>query len=521
MRVQNRPAHFRVGLKAYKAKRDFERSPEPAGKTGGDSGRLFVIQKHAASRWHYDFRLEMDGVLKSWAVPKGIPLQKADRRLAVEVEDHPLDYANFEGIIPPGNYGAGTVMVWDTGTYELLEHKPGHLRIALHGRKLEGQWTLVQMKNTEKDWLLIKSAADAKPIRGVDESALTSRSMEQIAADRGDFWHSHHELNDLPRAVPRFVEPMKAKPVTALPKGKWVYEIKFDGIRVLAVKRGDAVQLYSRNERSLTGSFPEIVAALGRLPCAEAVFDGEIVALDENGRSSFQLMQPFIHGRGPRTDRPPMAYYFFDLLNLEGRDLAGLPLVNRRAVLEKLLPAGDALLRYSASFQKSPAALLKEIKRLGLEGLVGKRPDSRYEPGKRSGQWIKIKCTNEQEFVIGGYTPPQGTRQHFGSLVVGYYEGDRLLYASKVGSGFADATLASLYRQFQTSRVPACPFANLPSRRGDPHGISAAEMKRCGWVTPEQVCQVRFTEWTDDGHLRHPVFLGLRADKAAREVGRE
>lgn len=483
---------------------------------------IFVIQKHAARRLHYDFRLEHNGVLKSWAVPKGIPTRKGDRRLAVQVEDHPLDYAQFEGIIPAGNYGAGTVMVWDTGTYEPLAFREDKVHVVLHGRKLTGQWTLVRMR-PQKDWLLIKSESDAKTLtsRQVDESAISHRSMEQITGQRTEFWHSHRALNELPRAAPTFVEPMRARLVENVPARKLAYEIKFDGIRAIAIKRDSSVELLSRNRKSLTRSFPELTDAIRALPCAYAVLDGEIVALDEEGRSSFQLMQPFIHGRQSRGDQPPIAFYLFDLLNLEGRDATGLPLQQRKEILEALLPKGDPRLRFSVSFHKSPATLLREVKRLGLEGIIGKQPDSRYEPGKRSGAWIKLKCVNEQEFVIGGYTPPRGSRQYFGSVIVGYHEGNRLRYVSKIGSGFSDALLKDLYQQFQKMRLPVCPFADLPSPRGAPHGITASEMKRCGWVKPRLICQVRYTQWTRDGHLRHPVFVGLRGDKAPRHVGRE
>lgn len=536
-----------MSLREYKAKRDFQRTAEPAAKRQRSRGALkFVIQKHAASRLHYDFRLELDGVLKSWAVPKGLPTKKGDRRLAMMVEDHPLAYERFEGIIPPGEYGGGTVMVWDVGTWEGLgsdqparDLTEGKLHLALHGKKLEGEWTLIALKNADEKnaWLILKSGESMRAIakKHDDESILTQRTMQQIAAAHDAEWHSHRPdekkkpraktkavavPKNLPAARPTFVEPMKAKLVAQVPTGdEWMFELKFDGFRALALKRGAELELLSRNQKNLAGKFAELVTALKKLSCHEAVLDGEIVALDAQGRSSFQLLQAYELNQ----ERPPICFYAFDLLNLEGRDLRSLPLSERKKMLEKILRDAPDEVRFSGALEGEVTPLLVKIRELGLEGLIGKKRDSIYETGRRSGAWVKLKITQQQEFVIGGYTAPQGTRQYFGALLAGVYEKGKLLFTAKVGTGFSAKVLRALHARLQPLRRESCPFANLPTARhgrwGD--GITRADMKRCTWVEPELVAQVRFTEWTRDEGLRHPAFLGLREDKAASEVRRE
>jgi bifunctional non-homologous end joining protein LigD len=317
-----------------------------------------------------------------------------------------------------------------------------------------------------------------------------------------------------------FVEPMKALGVTSVPPGAWRCEIKYDGYRALAgVARGQAPQLWSRNANSLAGDYPEVVAALARLKCRDALLDGEIVALDEKGRSRFQLLQQ----RGAAGARPAIAFYLFDILRLDGASLIGEPIERRRAVLERLLPKPAGPLRLSPVFEVEPAALLAEAGRHGLEGIVAKAAGSRYEPGRRSGAWLKCRIASEQEFVIGGYTPPEGGRTHFGALLVGYYDSGQLLYAGKVGTGFSGRILAELAGKLEPLRQDACPFANLPSAKRSRFGapMNAAALRHIRWVRPVTVCQVRFAEWTDDGRLRHPVYLGLRKDKPATEVVRE
>ncbi|HHY85650.1 MAG TPA: ATP-dependent DNA ligase [Verrucomicrobia bacterium] len=555
-------------LNEYNVRRNFRRTTEPAGNVARAPGKqFFVVQKHDATRLHYDFRLAMAGVLKSWAVPKGFPVTRGDRRLAVEVEDHPIEYARFEGTIPEGNYGAGTVMVWDLGQYEVSGGEPvkaleeGKLHLKLRGRKLKGEWTLVRMRarpgEAKPQWLLLKSGGNAAPISTAadDRSVLTRRSLRRIAEDNDAQWASNRraprasrpsggarvarsrarvsakasrgkrppafDVSGLPKRRPEFVEPMKARVTEQLPRGpQWTYELKFDGIRGLAVKRGSEVRLISRNGKDLSGRFPVIMEALPQVSAREIVLDGEIVALDAEGRSSFQLLQ----AAAMPGESPEIFYYVFDLLQLEGRDLTGLPLCRRKEIAQRVLEGVSDPIRYSAGIRADSQRVLKEMKARGLEGLIAKNRDSKYEIGRRSGAWLKYKWSNEQEFVIGGYTPPQGSRSYFGAVLVGYYDRNRLLFASKVGTGFDDRLLKLLYRRFQLLRADQCPFANLPEPRGSPRWgrpITAAEMKRCTWLRPELVCQVRFAEWTRDGRLRQPSFLGLREDKDPCEVVRE
>jgi len=569
-----------MGLRTYKAKRDFRRTSEPKGgkpKPKGVKGASrFVIQKHDASRLHYDFRLEMEGVLKSWAVPKGLPWAQGEKHLAVEVEDHPIEYENFEGVIPEGNYGGGTVMVWDHGTYYVYGEQPsqslreGKLHLLLDGRKAKGEWTLVRIRSDSQknQWLLLKTGTSVRPPskKLEDQSAKTGRTMKQIARDRDAEWESDRDEpakestsgarsilrtrikaalkkkevgpdgsshrkdggrtgvpslpTDLPSAKSRFIEPMKARLAEKPPTdGDWSYELKFDGIRLIAVKTGKKVSLLSRNKNELAGRFPEIVEAIGNLPARECVIDGEVVALDAEGRSSFQLLQ----ARDMEGRKSPVYFYAFDLLQLDGRSLIALPLKARKDVLEKLCAdAGDPI-RYSAEIGEDARALLEEVKRRDLEGIVGKQHNSVYEPGRRSGAWIKLKCVNEQEFVIGGYTPPEGSRKNFGAILVGYYADNRLMFAGKVGTGFTANSLSMLHKKFRTEERDDCPFEDLPSKQNGKwvQAITPSMMRKLHWVNPVFVCEIKFAEWTRDGKLRAPVFLGLRDDKKPKEVVRE
>ena len=315
-----------------------------------------------------------------------------------------------------------------------------------------------------------------------------------------------------------FIEPMKARLVRELPTGgDWIYEIKFDGIRAIAVKDKQSVRLYSRLHNDLTGRFPEVARAVQKLKCERAVIDGEVVALDSEGRSSFQLLQSaHMPGHGP-----PIRYYVFDLLNLEGEDLKSLSLTRRKELLQPLVPKAQDIIRFSMSLVGDPKQILAEACRHKLEGIIAKRPDAKYEPGRRGDAFLKIKCLSGQEFVIGGYTAPKGGRLYFGAILVGYYDKGKLMFASKVGTGFDHQWLTTLYRQFQKLKRSDCPFANLPEKRGTSGGLTAGEMTRCAWVKPKLVAQIAFTEWTRDGHLRHPVFLGLRDDKSPQEVIKE
>lgn len=571
-----------MGLAKYRAKRHFARTPEPSGQkqvrkrparpavqAAKSSGRSaasrptasavpahplphFVIQKHAARRLHYDFRLEMEGVLKSWAVPKNIPTHRGEKRLAVQVEDHPLEYGSFEGVIPPGNYGAGAVMVWDQGTYVVAGKEPtaalreGKLPLVLTGNKLNGEWTLLRLRRPtsgDNAWLLIKTGETVRPIsaRAEDSSAKTGRTMKRIAQE-GAVWISNRTsngkptpsrhtspsakapaagLSELPAKTPEFIEPMKALLQASLPNDDhWLLEVKLDGIRAIGVKTNDQVKLFSRRPRDITGDYPEIAAALRELPVEDLVVDGEIVALDDQGRSSFQLLQNL---KRKHANRASLQYHIFDLLNVKGRDLTGQPLAQRKAALEVLLEAAEKPLRFCASLTGNFSKVWERIRRLGLEGVIAKRDNSLYEPGRRSGAWVKVKAQNQQEFVIGGYTPPQGSRSFFGAILVGYYAGSKLLFASGVGTGFNQASLRSLHQLFQKHRTPHCPFANLPAPRGSGAGqsISASEMRRMTWLTPTLVAEIKFLEWTRDGNLRQPVFLGLREDKKPETVVRE
>ena len=580
-----------MGLAKYKAKRDFAKTAEPKGgkplpkKVKGAS--RFVIQKHDASRLHYDFRLEMDGVLKSWAVPKGLPWVQGEKHLAVEVEDHPVEYATFEGIIPEGQYGGGTVMVWDRGNYYAYGEDPvkswreGKLHLVLEGEKAKSEWTLIRLRGTEDkpQWLLLKTGANLKPLskKRDDQSVKTGRTMKQIAEQRDAEWESNRKetdasatskfkarikaalkkkdarenevgrddagpartrarrnvaqlsklrskedqvenlLHNLPSAKPRFIEPMKARLVDSPPTtGDWSYELKFDGFRACAVKDGVKVSLISRNGNELRSRFPEIAEAMKELPVDECVIDGEIVALDEEGRSSFQLLQSIeLEGR-----KAPLRFYVFDLLQLGGRSLLQLPLTARKELLANICEGVAEPIRYSGEVGREAKPLLAEVKKRGLEGLIGKLRDSIYEPGRRSGAWIKIKSVNEQEFVIGGYTPPGGSRKHFGAILVGYYDGDRLKFAGKVGSGFTSKSLSILHKKFQTEARASCPFVDLPSKQGGQwvQGITPSMMKKMHWVNPKFVAQIKFAEWTRDEKLRQPVFLGLREDKEPRDI---
>jgi bifunctional non-homologous end joining protein LigD len=575
-----------MALTEYKRKRDFKKTSEPAGKPAPKKVKgasRFVIQKHAARRLHYDFRLQMEGVLKSWALPKGLPWKRGEKHLAVEVEDHPIEYEDFEGVIPEGQYGGGTVMVWDRGTYYVYGEQPlkslkeGKLHLLLDGKKAQGEWTLVRIRGRDGEknqWLILKTGDDIKPISSKldDESVKTGRTMKEIADARDAEWQSGRaenqsptsqfkarvreavkkkevkdeavgrdrharrktllgeasgrlgepSLSDLPSAKARFVEPMKAKLVEKPPAtGDWIYELKFDGIRLIAIKDVEKISLLSRNQNDLSARFPEIVDAIKNLPADECVLDGEVVALDEKGRSSFQLLQ----AREMEGRKSPIYFYVFDLLQVDGKSLVSLPLEARKNVLEKLCGAADddARIRYSGAIGANASQLLKEVQRLGLEGIIGKLRNSVYEAGRRSGAWVKLKCVDEQEFVIGGYTPPQGARKHFGAILVGYYKGRDLVFAGKVGTGFTTKSLAALHKKFRVEERAECPFVDLPSKQNGQWvlGITRSMMKKMHWINPKFVAEIEFAEWTWDGKLRAPVFIGLREDKEPGEVVRE
>jgi len=465
-------------LEEYRRKRDPKRTPEPFG--GGKRGTqpIFVIQRHDARRLHYDFRLERDGALASWAVPKGVPLDPGSRALAVHVEDHPLEYASFHGEIPKGQYGAGSVEIWDDGTYELLEEKRnGQLTVRLHGTRLEGTWTLVpaHLDGKEENWLLIR------------------RHDEDGA--------------DAPAAGETTYAPMLATAEREVPRGgRWLFEVKFDGYRALAYVRGGECRLVSRNGNDLTGRFPTVARDVAKaVKSPHAVVDGEVCRLDERGRSSFSELQ---QGSGP------LVYYAFDLLELDGEQLVELPLTQRKERLRELLDGRVRSVRLSESFDDGQA-LLEAGREQGLEGIVAKRADSRYQQGRRTRDWLKIKAHGRQEFVVAGYTRGAGRRAGtFGSLVLGVHEDGALSYVGNVGTGFDDAEIRRLLGLLRPLHRSTTPFPQAPKmprvRRGDVQ-----------WVEPRLVAEISFGEWTHDGHVRHPVYQGLRDDKRAAEVARE
>jgi bifunctional non-homologous end joining protein LigD len=466
-----------VSLSEYRRKRDAKATPEPF--PGGERSSpqpVFVVQRHDARRLHYDFRLERNGALASWAVPKGVPLEPGAKALAVHVEDHPLEYGKFAGEIPAGQYGAGTVEIWDNGTYELLEEKRnGQLTFELHGTRLQGTWSLVpaHMDGKEQNWLLIKRSDDGDELAG----------------------------------GARRYAPMLATLDTRVPGGDdWVHEVKFDGYRALAYLHGGECRLVSRNGNDLTARFEDVAKAVVKaVKSPYAVLDGEVCRLDPTGRASFSELQ---QGAGP------LVLYVFDLLELDGEPLVDLQLAERKERLRKLLDGRSRTVLYSDDFGDGEA-LLAAAEAQKLEGIISKRTGSRYAEGKRTRDWLKIKVVGEQEFVVAGYTRGSGRRAgSFGSLALAVNDGDRLRYVGNVGTGFNDAEIRKLLQLLRPLHRATSPFADVPKmpkvRKGDVQ-----------WVEPELVAQVRFGEWTHDGHLRHPAYLGIREDKTAGEVRRE
>jgi bifunctional non-homologous end joining protein LigD len=530
-------------LEDYRKKRDFSRTPEPPGEVRPGGGFSYCVQKHAASRLHYDFRLELDGVLLSWAVPKGPSFDPHDKRLAMHVEDHPVDYGSFEGVIPEGEYGAGTVVLWDRGTWapvldpaKTLEK--GELKFELHGEKLRGRWALVRIKGDDpKAWLLLKdkdeharSSADFDVVAARPESVASGRGLAEVAAERDRLWHSRRvapgggvepggpaegeerprlRLAEVPGAargrLPASQPLALAMVVEVPPEGEeWLHEIKHDGYRIVArLEEGD-VRLVSRNGKDWTKEFPQVARAVSRLPAGTALLDGEVAAVLPSGATSFQALQR-------RSDGGSLLVYFvFDLLHLDGWDLREAPLAARKDVLRRLLDAAPAALRFSDHVRGRGPDFFEAARAQGLEGVVSKRAGAPYRPG-RGGDWRKAKCRLSQEMVIGGWTDPSDARPSIGALHVGFYEGERLVYAGKVGSGFTERLLTDLLERLQVRRRDSCPFEHVPP-----------ELQRgAHWVEPELVAQVEFTQWTDEGRMRQPVFLGLRDDRDARHVVRE
>jgi len=608
-----------VALEEYQRKRRFSETPEPPPKVGKKKGNRFVVQKHRATRLHYDFRLEMGGVLKSWAVPKGPSLDPSDKRLAMQVEDHPVSYFDFEGIIPEGNYGAGTVMVWDVGTWEPLSPQTvdgkyvpatdaeadamlakGDFKFRLHGQRLNGDFALIHMKarrpgSKGNEWLLIKKHDDSVQtgfdIDGYDSSVLSKRTMAQIAGDDGSAeWKSSRKVSRGKAKAPWLAESLakaekkkrltaedienaedksakrsrgKSDAIAAAPRKKsrpsaisavksssvsplvqdlegvvkrpmptsihpmlasivekpfddpnWLFEIKWDGYRAIAFLENGSVRLVSRNHNDLTPRYPELCELTKFVKAKAAILDGEVVVLDGQGRSSFSLMQQRTgirkHGRQatPRSELPVL-YYAFDLLYLDGYDLRQVWLEERKRVLMEILTAGE-IARYSDHYAGQGMALFDAAKEKGLEGILAKRRNSCYEE-RRSREWLKIKITQTVDCVVGGYTDPDGTRQYFGSLVLGLYNKKKgLIHVGQAGTGFDHGTLkqiAAILKPIETSQIPF---------------TGPVDARNVHWVKPQRVAEVKFSEWTHETgegglKLRAPVFIGLREDKSPED----
>ena len=537
----------RSTLEAYDEKRDFSRTVEPPPKPvpAAAGPPTFVVQKHAARRLHYDFRLEVDGVLKSWSVPKGPSLDPNEKRLAVMVEDHPLDYGSFEGVIAKGEYGAGQVIVWDNGTYSPDEGTltfgdraeaeermrqglaDGKLSIVLRGRKLKGSWTLVKIQRAEKEWLLIKhkdALADPETdILEEDRSVFSDLSIEDLKAGRLP-GRSHGELPVSPASMPSAradAPPASLKPMMAtltedsFSDPDWLFEPKLDGVRTIAIINDGEVKLLSRSGLDTTAQYPLVCEELARQPAHGLVIDGEIIATDDEGRPSFEVLAQRIHLKREEDIRRaeaevPVLFYVFDLLHLDGYDVSAAPLQQRRSLLERVLSPSDRV-RVLEHFGGEGEAAFEAAREHGLEGVVAKRLDSTYQPDTRSKVWLKIKTTTSDEFVVGGYSEGQGGRKGtFGALLLGQYDDvGKLVYVGSVGSGLDDRMLEELRTRLDKTKVKKRPFAEEPSLK------TAAT-----WVRPKMVVEVKFLHWTQDGSLRAPVFLRVRDDKPPSDVRR-
>lgn len=574
-----------MGLTQYRKKRNFKVTREPrGGRMARHKAPTFVVQKHAASRLHYDFRLELDGVLKSWAVPKGPSLDPKTKRLAMHVEDHPLEYGDFEGIIPKGEYGGGTVLVWDRGLWQPADdakrgYREGRLKFSLQGEKLHGNWMLVRKGGkrgdpNERHWFLFKENDEfAKPGSEITEEAplsvVTGRDLEEIASQADRVWNSngkvkHHNVKRkskhkkiaTPHPTPRNnignsnghattvrsrlrkSKTSSAKRQTSIgatlrrigkklsripnysvqlatlvseaPKGNdWLHEVKFDGYRMLCKVNDSKVNFLSRNGKDWTAKFLNLVAELKTLPIEDAVLDGEIVILGSDGRSSFQLLQNAFKAKAP-----PFVYFVFDLLFLNGFDVSDAAIEERKSLLRQIIGNNpNSRVQYSDHVIGNGPSVFADAAKLKLEGIICKRIGRPYTAG-RGLEWLKVKCSLREEFVIGGFTKPGGSRNHFGALLLGFYnKKHELIYAGRVGTGFDDITLSSLKAKFDRLRQATSPFMNLAGRTGEARHVT--------WLRPQLVGQVHFSNWTNDGQLRHPSFQGLREDKAAKNVVRD
>jgi bifunctional non-homologous end joining protein LigD len=525
-------------LERYQAKRRFDQTPEPDGGHSEGKELRFVIQKHEASHLHYDFRLEIGGVLRSWAIPKGPSLDPSIKRLAMAVEDHPYDYRTFEGNIPEGNYGAGSVMVWDEGTYTVASGlskieaealikrglDAGKLTFSLHGHKVQGEFMLIKTQQQASSWLLRKNQDEfvsKEDVLQQDCSVLSHRSMEEIRhngsrrkakpfASKTSTTVKSSAKTKKPKAreatsTGEFPHPVKPMLATLIDKpfnqAGWLFEFKWDGYRAIAEINAGSVNLYSRNGLSFNPKYPAIVQELERIQGHHLVLDGEIVALDQQGTPSFQGLQDFAQRSGE------LIYYVFDLLYLDGEDLRALPLLQRKERLKAVLPP-STVVRYCEHVEQVGERLFELATQSGQEGIIAKDASSPYETGKRSPAWLKIKSHYQQETIICGYTEPQGKRQEFGALILGAYDDQHVLrYLGHSGTGFNTQELKKLKRQFKQYASQECPFPKVP-----------ATNQKQTWLRPELVCEIKFTGWTDDHQMRHPVYQGLRVDKRADEV---
>ncbi|MGE5027872.1 MAG: non-homologous end-joining DNA ligase, partial [Betaproteobacteria bacterium] len=511
-------------INEYRRKRDFRRSPEPdvAAPAGAvpalQGGHLYVMHKHAARREHFDLRMEQDGVLRSWALPKGPSLESGEKRLAIQVEDHPLEYGEFEGTIPKGEYGGGTVMLWDVGQWQPDgRNDDEQIDFILTGTKLKGAWTLVRMRNWDvrgknKQWLLIKRSDHPQHTLHPDDLSVASgRSMAEIAADLKSLEPEHSSphraappvAKALPGArethPPAILPPQLATATERAPAGRtWLHEIKFDGYRIVAHIEHGKVRLMTRNGHDWTARLRAQARQLEALPVEQAVLDGELVALTAGGASSFRELQEALS----RKQTASLTYQVFDLVYLDGHDLSAVPLVERKQALAQLLEAAgydsSGVVRYADHVQGRGPDVFEQACTLGLEGIISKRADAPYRSG-RGKLWLKVKCTQHAKFVVGGYTPPAGARSGFGALLLGSYRDGRLEYAGRLGTGFSSRQLEQLHAQLQRQEIALSPFApssSLPGSRG------------LHWVEPKLVVEVEYTERTRDGLLRHPSFLG-------------
>jgi bifunctional non-homologous end joining protein LigD len=526
-------------LSKYRAKRSPDRSPEPVGTVSPVPGSLFVVHKHAARQLHFDLRLEMDGVLRSWAVPKGPSLDMSDKRLAVKVEDHPLEYGDFEGVIPQGNYGAGGVIVWDRGQWVPLEDwrtglEKGKLLFELNGYKLHGKWTLVKIKKSEKDWLLIKERDSWMKQPGdqfPEESVLSGLTVEEIVT--GDTpaarLRKALEKTDAPRVRvdPISVEPMHAESADeAFTRDGWIFELKLDGYRLIASKSHGEALLLTRNGNDYTGVFPEIARAVKALPIDDCIIDGEVVVCDAKGLPSFAMLQR----RGRLTSSMdikraavdlPATFYAFDFLAFEDFDLRPLPLVERKQLLMEVLPKLGPL-RALEHIETEGEAFLEQVTAMGLEGIIAKKADTPYRKG-RSAQWLKIKAEKTGDFIIVGFTAPKRSRAYFGALQLADMVNGQLVYAGRVGTGFNEALLRELSEMLDgiVRRDPPCEGPSYGPGQEPLSSEHILETSTTTWVDPVYVCEVRYREWTQDGLLRHSAFLRMREDKRPDECERQ